>query len=209
MKSSLVLGAGRGPRLAVLERIKRSGSGMSVKELSGALGMSYMGVKAHCVALEGAGYLTTWRQPAPEGRGRPLLLYRMAEPGEALFAESGEELSLDLLREAAGLFGDAAPRKLLVMVFRARTSRYREKLGGTEGTERLRVFVRLRDREGRMAVLEEGVPWKIRESHNPLAPILREYPGSATLEENLVGEVLGHPVVRSEQEGMVVFTARG
>ena len=208
MKTSLVLGAGRGPRLAVLEGIKRSGGGLSVKELSRSLGMSYMGVKAHCVALEGAGYLSTWRRPGPGGRGRPTLLYRLSEQGEDLFAESGEELALALLREAAGLFGTTAPQKLLLMVFRAREARYRGQLGELAGAERIRAFVRMREREGRMAVLEGESPWRIRENHDPLAPILREYPAAAALEEHLVSEVLGIPVARSEQEGAVVFVPR-
>ena len=34
MKKNLMLGAGRGPRLAVLEQIKRSGKGLSVGDIA-------------------------------------------------------------------------------------------------------------------------------------------------------------------------------
>ena len=112
MKTSLMLGAGRGPRLAVLELIKRSANGMGVKQLAAELGMSYMGVKAHCLALASAGYLTTWRQPAP--KGRPLMFYKLAEAGELLFRDFNEDLALGLLVEVTGLFGTPAPLKILM-----------------------------------------------------------------------------------------------
>ena len=206
MRTKLILGAGRGPRLDVLERIKRSGEGIGVKELAALLGMSYMGVKAHCLALVSAGYLTTWRVPST--RGRPLMLYRLTDAGERLFSESDDSLAMDLLREASGLFGTAAPQKLLVMHFRHQAESYREKLSGKEGSARVDGFVKLRDREGRMTSFHAGVAREIRECHNPLAGMIREYPFVPGLEEHMVGDVLGVPVSRTEREGMVVFTLR-
>jgi predicted ArsR family transcriptional regulator len=213
MKKNLILGAGRGPRLAVLERIKRSGNGMSVKDLSSALGMSYMGVKAHCVALATVGYLTTWRKPVP--KGRPLMLYRLADSGERLFAGSDEDLALELLREAAGLFGAMAPQKLLMMYFRTLATRYREKINAEERDkigERLRAFVEIREREGRMSSFDEigggAGNWLIRESHNPLAAVTEKFPETGVMEENMVGEVLGVPVRRWEEGGVLLFSPR-
>jgi predicted ArsR family transcriptional regulator len=192
--------------LDVLERIKRSGEGIGVKELAALLGMSYMGVKAHCLALVSAGYLTTWRVPST--RGRPLMLYRLTDSGELLFAESDDSLAMDLLREASGLFGNAAPQKLLVMHFRNLAESYREKLSGTESSARVDGFVKLRDREGRMTSFHAGVAWEIHECHNPLAGMMRKYPFVPGLEEHMVGDVLGLPVSRTEREGMVVFKLR-
>ena len=206
MRTKLILGAGRGPRLDVLERIKRSGDGIGVKELSALLGMSYMGVKAHCLALVSAGYLTTWRVPST--RGRPLMLYRLTDSGERLFSDSNDSLCLDLLREASGLFGTAAPQKLLVMHFRHLAERYREQVSEVEHMARIESFVRLRDREGRMSVLHLGAAWEIRESHNPLSGLMREYTFVPGLEEHMVGDVLGFPVSRTAREGMVVFAPR-
>jgi len=206
MRTNLILGAGRGPRLAVLELIKRSGEGLGVKELAAELGMSYMGVKAHCVALTAAGYLTTWRRPST--RGRPLMLYRLAEPGERLFAESEEELGLGILKEAAGLFGATAPQKLLVMFFRSQSAAYRERITGGGTTERALALVRLRERDGRMSSLLQGERWEIREFHNPLAALFRRYPDAAAMEEHMIGEILGVAVKRREEGGAVIFTAR-
>lgn len=204
MKASLVLGAGRGPRLEVLESIRRSTEGMSVKALSSKLGMSYMGVKAHCIALTSAGHLTTWRQPA--AKGRPQMLYRLTERGHQLFAESGQDLALQILRESEGLFGATAPQKLLMMYFRSLAATYREAVSALDPAGRVRAFVRLRDAEGRISSLEEDTPLEIRECNNPLASVMRQYPGAAAMEESMVGEVLGSPVRRVEEVGIVRFT---
>ena len=204
MRASLVLGAGRGPRLEVLELIKRSGE-TGVKALSSELGMSYMGVKAHCVALASAGYLTTWRQPS--GKGRPLMLYRLTESGEQLFSEAGHDLAIGLLGEAAALFGATAPQKLLMMHFRSLATRYCGLITAEDPGARLLAFVRIRDTEGRMSLVEEfGSGPVIRESHNPLAALMREYPAAKSMEENMVAEVLDVSVRRCEEGGIVVFS---
>lgn len=203
MRTSLLLGAGRGPRLEVLELIRRSVDGTSVKALSAELGMSYMGVKAHCIALSTAGYLTTWRQPSV--KGRPLMLYRLTESGEQLFAESGQDLALELLGEAAGLFGATAPQKLLVMYFRKLAAGYRRLIASEDGLGKVRAFVRIRDAEGRISTLHEGQTLEIRECHNPLSSVMRDYPGSTAMEESMVAEVLGVAVRREERKGRTVF----
>lgn len=205
MRSSLVLGAGRGPRLAVLELIKRRG-GLGVRQLAEELGMSYMGVKAHCVALTSAGYLKTWREPS--SKGRPVLLHKLTSAGEELFTESEQDTALAILKESAGLFGATAPQKLLLMYFRTTGERYRAALEGEAPEERLHVLAKLRDREGRMVSLEGDPSWILRECHNPLLPLMREYPGAAVMEEQMIGEVLGIPVVRREEEGMTIFSPR-
>ncbi len=207
MKASLILGAGRGPRLAVLELIKRTG-GMGVRQLADELGMSYMGVKAHCVALTSAGYLMTWRQPSH--KGRPVLLHKLTSAGEELFAASALDPVLGILKEAAGLFGATAPQKLLMMYFRSTGERYRSALEGEAPAERLHALAKLRDREGRMVSLEgDATGWILRECHNPLLPLMREYPGAAAMEEHMIGEVIGSPVLRREEEGSVLFMPTG
>jgi predicted ArsR family transcriptional regulator len=204
MKKSLMLGAGRGPRLAVLEQIKRSGVGMSVQDLATLLGMSYMGVKAHCLALVATGHLSTWREPSL--KGRPKLLYKLADCGEQLFADSGEQWALHILQEAAGLFGSTAPQKLLVMMFRSQAASYLAKITAEGELERARALVRLRDQEGRMSELDERGCWKIRESHNPLEAIMRAYPEAHVLEEHMISEVLGLRMKRGEKGGKVIFS---
>lgn len=205
MKTSLVLGAGRGPRLAVLELIKRSPSGMGVKQLAGELGMSYMGVKAHCLALTSAGYLTTWRQPAP--KGRPLMFYKLADAGERLFQGSEEELALELLQETAGLFGATAPLKILMKYFQKQTERYQNLLAQDPLEDRVSPFVVIREREGRMSTLVSGLDsLEIRESLQPLALLMQRHPEARAMEENMVSQILGRNISRREEGGAVIFS---
>ena len=209
MKKSLLFGAGQGPRLAVLERIKRSGKGMGVKELSEDMGMSYMGVKAHCKALITAGYLTTRREPSM--KGRPRMLHRLTKSGEELFSLSQEGFSVALLAEAAGLWGEAAPRKLLLKLFRTMGECYRGLLRAGETQSRLQEFLKIRDGEGRMCVLHAlsgGAGWELRESHNPMSSLMKHYPEAAAMEECMMSDVLGVSVRRREDgevPGVVVF----
>ena len=208
MKASLVLGAGRGPRLAVLELIKRSASGMGVKQLASELGMSYMGVKAHCLALTSAGYLTTLRQPAP--KGRPLMFYKLAEAGERLFQDSEEELALSLLHEVAGLFGSSAPLKILMKYFQTQSERYQKLLAEEPLKDRLLAFVAIREREGRMSTLVTGDDsLEIRESHQPLTSLMRSYPEVRAMEENMLSQILGRSIHRREEGGAVSFRISG
>ncbi len=204
MKKSLVLGAGRGPRLAVLELIKRSGKGMSVQEIATSLDMSYMGVKAHCLALTSTGHLATRREPAT--KGRPRLLYQLADAGEQLFADTENDLALGLLREAAVLYGVTAPQKLLLLFFRSLRARYEKLIAGDTPMDRARSLVKVRDREGRMAEFVLSSPWEIRESHNPLSALMEEYPEASGMEENMMSEVTGITLKRRESGGRVIFT---
>ena len=203
MKKSLVLGAGRGPRLAVLELIKRSGRGMSVQEIATSLDMSYMGVNAHCLALVSTGHLATRREAAT--KGRPRLLYQLADAGEQLFTDTGGDVALGLLQEAATLYGERAPQKLLLLYFRSLKARYEELISGETPVERARSLVRLRDKEGRMAELVTGSAWEIRESHNPLSSLMEEYPEARALEEQMICEVIGIDLRRRESGGQVIF----
>jgi predicted ArsR family transcriptional regulator len=207
MKRGLILGAGRGPRLSVLEIIRGVPGGLGVGEIAKRLGMSYMGVKAHCVALTKAGHLETRRSPS--SKGRPLLLYRLTERGEEMFRGPRQRLATGLLREAGLLFGAAAPQKILLKYYRAEALRYRESVGEGALSERLSAFVRLRVSEGREATLEEGPEgWILRESLDPEAEVVEQFPVVAGYQELLVGEVLGVPVERLNEGSTLLYRPR-
>ena len=65
---------------------------MSVGELSEAMGMSYMGVKKHCIAMQKLGYLDTWRRP--KDVGRPEKLYRITQKLDPLFPRIEDDVTL-------------------------------------------------------------------------------------------------------------------
>src|SRR5258708_25867827 len=74
MNQRLLAEIGRTQRLEILNSLKRT-RGMSVNELVERMGMSYMGIKQHCLTLQRDGYLDTWRRP--QKMGRPDMVYRL------------------------------------------------------------------------------------------------------------------------------------
>jgi predicted ArsR family transcriptional regulator len=184
---------GRSQRLAVLHELKRS-NGLPVKELARRLGMSYMGVKQHCLELHRDGYLDTWRNPKPIGR--PELLYRLTRKSHELFPMQSHEMLLDVFSAAKQLYGPTAPAKMLFVHFREKAEAYRAKLRGESLEERARWFARLRDREGCMAECEAGPPLRIVERHSPIADLFEVIPEAVGMEREMFERVLDARVRR-------------
>lgn len=184
---------GRTQRLGVLHELKRS-NGLPVKELARRLGMSYMGVKQHCLDLQRDGYLDTWRNPKPVGR--PEMLYRLTRKSHELFPVQSHEMLLQVLAAARQLFGPTAPAKLLFVHFREKTESYRARLRGETIEERAKWFARLRDREGCMTELSAGPPLRLVERHSPIADLFTTFPEAEGMERELFERVLGAKVRR-------------
>lgn len=206
MKQRLLETVGRSARLKLLNELKRSSAGLPVKELAARLGMSYMGVKDLCVDLQGKGLLATWRQA--QKLGRPLMLYRLTERAHELFPAVSNALTLELLEMTQKLYGTAAPEKLLLLLFQARTEVYRSKVHGSL-EERLAALARLREAEGCMSEVERGGTdrWAIVEHHSPMLDVLDAYPMVGKLEAEMFGQLLGVPVKREEERVAGLFTA--
>lgn len=167
----LIPEVGRSQRVEVLTTLKRSSAGgHTVRELAAHFGMSYMGVKAHCLQLEREGFLFTERRRKPVGR--PELIYRLTPHGHAVFTQAdlpgGEpaegqprgaaRLAADLLEAVRRAYGPAAAEKLLFSVFARWTEDFRARLAGCGDLPgRAAGLVRLRDAEGYLATLH-GVP---------------------------------------------------
>ena len=193
---------GRGPRIRILMRLKRS-RGLGVRELAAHLRMSYMGVKQHCVELHQAGYLETWRKSRAEGRtgaGRPELLYRLTDKAHELFPAATGGFTLELLREAQVLYGPSAPEKLLMAVFRRRAEDLRARVRGETVERRARWLCREREAQGWLGdVVPVDGCLAIEEHHSPIQDLLERYPVLERFEQELVAEVLGVPVRREQQ----------
>lgn len=202
MNQRLISEIGKSQRLRVVNRLKRT-QGLSVGELATALGMSYMGVKQHCVELERLKYLDTWRRPkAATQLGRPELLYRLTRKAHELFPVASNEMTLAVLDSAQALYGTAAPEKLLFMVFQRKIEGYLARVKGETVLARAEAFAAIRDAEGCMAELEQddaGI--RIVECHTPLSDLLAAYPALLSrLEQEMFTRVLRAPVKREQTE---------
>src|ERR1044072_3146493 len=133
MNQRLLAEIGRTQRLEILNSLKRS-KGMSVNELVDKMGMSYMGIKQHCLTLQRDGYLDTWR--SPQRMGRPDIGYRLTRRNHDVFPLDSNHVTLELLNAAKDIFGATAPEKLLYNVFEKRTAALKDKVKGETVEER-------------------------------------------------------------------------
>src|SRR5882724_11375246 len=133
MNQRLLAEIGRTQRLEILNSLKRT-KGMSVNELVEKMGMSYMGIKQHCLTLQRDGYLDTWRRP--QKMGRPEMVYRLTRRSHDLFPADSNEFTLELLRSICDIYGANAPEKLLYNVFEKRTAALKVKAKGENAVER-------------------------------------------------------------------------
>jgi len=176
----------------VLRELKKSGP-LQVRELAARLTLSYMGTKQHCLTLEKRGLLTS--RNAHQSAGRPLLIYALTRKGQAWFEDTNDAVAISILRNAQKLFGPSSAAKLLLLYFQEAIEKYRTQIP-TQATieEKMNLFARIRDEEGRMTELVPG--HQIIERHNPNLTLHKAFPEADALEESLVRQILGSPVRR-------------
>jgi len=197
MNQRLLAEIGRTQRLEIINSLKRT-RGMSVNELVEKMGMSYMGIKQHCLTLQRDGYLDTWRRP--QKMGRPEMVYRLTRRSHDLFAADSNQFTLELLNSVRDIYGANGPEKLLYSVFEKRTAELKSKVKGDIVAERAKWLAKQRDNEGYMTQFlpaEKDGP-QILECHTPIFNLLEKYPIIARLEQDLFEAVLGTKVRREE-----------
>jgi predicted ArsR family transcriptional regulator len=170
---------------------------MSVNELVEKMGMSYMGIKQHCITLHRDGYLDTWRRP--QKMGRPEMVYRLTRRTHDLFQAESHQFTLDLLKAAEEIYGPNAPEKLLYSAFKKKTAALKAKAKGDALAERAKWLAHVRNGEGYMAEFlnneKDGGP-QILECHSPILNVLEQYPIVGRFEQDMFEAVLGTRVRR-------------
>jgi len=186
------------PVLDIILHLKRS-TGLSVNEIAKAVGMSYMGVKQHCIELEKKRMVDTWRRP--KATGRPEKVYRLTHKLDGLFPEMGNEWSLALLNTSAQLYGDSAPSRILFTHFQQRTERWNQGMRKSDLASRLKELAQLRFAEGFLSTLTavEG-GWQMTDHHDPYLAVAKHFPLVHDLDRESVEQLLGVPVQQSVEE---------
>jgi predicted ArsR family transcriptional regulator len=198
MNQRLLAEIGRTQRLEILNSLKRS-KGMSVNQLVAKMGMSYMGIKQHCLTLQRDGYLDTWRRP--QKMGRPEMVYRLTSRTHDLFQTDSNKLTLELLKSTQEIYGANAAEKLLYNVFAKKTTDLKTKVKGATVLERAKWLAKVRDNEGYMAQFANDPKQgglQILECHSPIMNLLDQYPIVGRLEQDMFEAVLGTRVRREE-----------
>ncbi|MEO7931547.1 MAG: hypothetical protein ABIT76_00165 [Chthoniobacterales bacterium] len=208
MNQKIIQQIGRSQRISIINLLKRS-EGMAVARMSEKLGMSYMGVKQHCLSLHRQGYLTTKRAPHSTGRiGRPELFYMLTPKSLELFPQAANPFTVALLEAATSLYGATAAEKLLFKLYQAETARHEAKIKGETPAERAKSLAKLRDADGYLSELvTEGGTKKIVEHHSPLMDLLEVYPSIANMEEEMFRKLLRTDVKRTVKKEAGQFMA--
>lgn len=200
------------PKLIILTEIKRS-QGLSVSELCERVGLSYMGVKQHCIALEKEGYLDTWRRP--KGMGRPEKAYRLTEAAQVFFPTEFSNFTNQILDSVQEVYGPSAPEKILYNIYQHEGQKIAAAINHLSVEERARALAAHREEHGYMSEYyfdrEHGLH-QIIEYNSPILSCLERFPILRELEQSLFERVLGVPVERKEERisGLFkcVFSAR-
>ncbi len=209
MNQKIIHQIGRSQRISIINLLKRS-EGMAVARMSEKLGMSYMGVKQHCLSLHRQGYLTTKRAPHSAGRiGRPELFYMLTPKSMDLFPQVDNPFTIAILDATNSLYGASAGEKVLFKVYQAELSRHEAKIKGETPTERGKSLAKLRDADGYLSewVTEPGGVKKIVEHHSPIMDLLEAYPNIAKMEEEMFRKLLRTEVKRTEKKEAGQFMA--
>ncbi|PYL10646.1 MAG: hypothetical protein DME33_00110 [Verrucomicrobia bacterium] len=194
MNQRLISEIGRTQRLDIINSLKRT-RGMSVNELVEKMGMSYMGIKQHCITLHRDGYLDTWRRP--QKMGRPEMVYRLTRRTHDLFQADSHQFTLDLLKAAKEIYGSNAPEKLLYNIFKKKAASLKAKAKGDTVAERAKWLAHVRDGEGYMAqfITKDGAA-QILECHSPILNLVEHYPIIGRFEQDMFEAALGTRVRR-------------
>ncbi len=202
MNPDLLFRVGSAQRLEILMLIKRS-QGRSVGDLAARLGMSYMGIKAHCDELKRA-KLCEVRRHSLGRSGRPELRYQLTETGNELFPGPDLTAFERMLDAATAIYGPAAPEKLLLGYYRDLETAHAKKMKSGPLVDRLKSLVKLREKEGHMPELEiveasnpdEPPHWRLVEYHNFSVWLEERHPLCAKFEEQMLTRLLETPLIR-------------
>jgi predicted ArsR family transcriptional regulator len=196
MNQRLLAEIGRTQRLEIVNVLKRS-RGLSINELVERMRMSYMGIKQHCLTLQGDGYLDTCRRPRK--MGRPEMVYRLTRRAHDLFQADSNRFTLKLLDSVQQIYGPNAAEKLLYNLFENKFASLKDKVKGETVADRAKSLAKIRDTEGHMSqfVTDEGGS-QILECHTPLQNVLDNYPIIGRLEQKMFERLLGTRVRREE-----------
>jgi len=199
MKNKLIKKVSKNPKLLILTEIKRS-QGLSVSELCERIGLSYMGVKQHCIALEKDGYLDTWRRP--KGMGRPEKAYRLTIGAQDFFPTEYSNLTSQILESIDEVYGPSSAEKILHNIYDKEIKMLGEHVVADTVEGRCRELANFREEHGYMSEFsmeEDTGRFEIIEYNSPILICLDRFPILRDLERQMFEKLLKAPVKRDEE----------
>jgi predicted ArsR family transcriptional regulator len=201
MQAEVISGAKR----RLLERLKRSGPA-TAGELAAGLGLTDVAVRQHLLALEQS-RLVGQQTKAPEGRGRPAILWSLTALAQEVFPDRHADLTLDLIEAVRESFGEQGLERLVGARARRQAAAYRGMLPKEEAPlkKRLEALASQRSAEGYMAeVTPEGRGSFLLIEHNcPICEAARSCTGLCAAELEVFREALGEGVAVERTQHLI------
>ncbi len=176
-------------RQQILDYIRRQGRA-TVKDLDSFLKLTSTGVRQHLTVLEREGLVTAHED---RGRvGRPALVYKLTEKGDALYPKSYDQLANVLLEEVRELAGAEALQTLLRRVASRFAEPYKERLEGRPLSERVSEANQIIQERGCLAEYsQDDGDWLIRQYTCPFPNVAGQNSCVCSLDVEFVRQLVG------------------
>ena len=185
---SFVLVHPKSTKAQILKLLKTS-EGLSITDISLALGITDMAVRRHIHSLELDNLIgsVTNRQT----KGRPSKLYQLSHSGEELFPKRYKQLSIELLQELKSAGQDSLITDLFTSRKRRLLEKYKFEVAGKSFQERLEVLKSLQDAEGFMSEITiENDVVHFKEYNCPYDETAKEFHHICVSEKEFLKELL-------------------
>jgi predicted ArsR family transcriptional regulator len=171
-------------RQEILDYLRRQRQA-TVKELGQLLGLTSTGIRQHLTVLERDGLVESREE---RGRvGRPALVYRLTEQGDALYPKKYDALANTLLEEVRAMMGSQGLQALLRRAAARLAAPYLEGLAGRPLNERVAEATRILEERGCLAeYARAGGDGLIHQYACPFPNVARRNPGLCALEVEFV-----------------------
>ena len=176
-------------RQQIIDYLRRQGRA-TVKDLDAHRSLTSTGVRQHLTVLEREGLVEAQEE---RGRvGRPALVYRLTEQGDALYPKSYDELSNVLLEEVRELAGGQALQTLLRRVATRFADPYRERLENLSVSERVHEASRIIGERGCLSdCVQDGDDWLIRQYTCPFPKVAGKNSCVCSLDVEFIRQLVG------------------
>ena len=176
-------------RQQIVDYLRRHGRA-TVKELDTHLGLTSTGVRQHLTVLEREGLVDA---QAERGHvGRPALVYRLTDEGDALFPKSYDQLANILLEEVREVAGGQVLQTLLRRTATRFAEPYRARLEGRSLAERVKETSKIiQDRGSLSEVVQDGDGWLIKQYTCPFPKVAEENSCVCALDVEFIRQLVG------------------
>ena len=176
-------------RQQILDYLRREGR-VTVKELDRLLGLTSTGIRQHLTVLERDGLVEAFEE---RGRvGRPALVYRLTEQGDALYPKQYDLLANIVLEEVREVAGAEGLQTILKRGATRFADPYRERLNGKSLPDRVAEASLIIQERGCVSdSVQDGEDWLISQYTCPFPNVARENSSVCALDVEFVRQLVG------------------